>query len=175
MAKQSQPKSFLSLCVGSIGKPMIYFVYFLIFIVICFIAISIISHMQPSLGLVNDRLRGGGNKPNWVCSENVDRSDTGHYLDPITFNQESKETWDKIKHIVTLSGGSIVKEEENYLHATYTSKLFRFVDDLELRLDETNKVIHMRSSSRVGYSDLGVNRKRAESIISEFKLVKNND
>ena len=149
---------------------MIYLVYFLIFIVVCIIAISIISHIPPKQGLVGDRLRGGNNKPNWICSESVIQSDIDHYMNPINYKQESKEAWDSIKRVVVMLGGNIIREDGNYLHATYTSKLFRFVDDLELRLDETDKVIHMRSSSRVGYSDLGVNRKRVEKIISEFKL-----
>ena len=149
---------------------MSYFFYFLIFIVICIVAISIISRLQPPLGLIDGRLRGGGNKPNWVCSESINHGDESHYVDPINYNQESKDAWDSLKRIVSLTGGKIVKEEDGkYLHATYVSKLFRFVDDLELRLDETDKIIQLRSSSRVGYSDLGVNRKRAEKIIDEFK------
>ena len=148
---------------------MIYLVYFLIFIVVCVIAISIISHIPPQQGLVGDRLRGGNNKPNWICSENVIQSDIDHYMNPINYKQESKEAWDSIKRVVVMLGGNITREDGNYLHATYTSKLFRFVDDLELRLDETDKVIHLRSSSRVGYSDLGVNRKRVEEIIGKFK------
>ncbi len=151
---------------------MTYFIYFLIFIVVCIVAISIMSRIQPPLGLTGGRLGGGNNKPNWVCSESVNRGDTVHYVDPINYNQESKDAWDCVKRIVSLSGGKIVKEDDGkYLHATYVSQLFRFVDDLELRLDETNKVIQLRSSSRVGYSDLGVNRKRVENIVEEFKQV----
>jgi uncharacterized protein (DUF1499 family) len=57
-------------------------------------------------------------------------------------------------------GGSIQAENENYLAATFSSTIFGFVDDLELRIDPVQKVIHIRSASRVGYSDAGVNRKR---------------
>ena len=46
--------------------------------------------------------------------------------------------------------------------------MFRFVDDLECRLDAENRVIHVRSASRVGYSDLGVNRKRVERLRARF-------
>jgi len=151
---------------------MTYFFYFLIFIVICIVAISIMSRIQPHLGLTGGRLKGGNNKPNWVCSESVNRGDASHYVNPINYNQESKDAWDSVKRIIFLSGGKIVKEDDGkYLHATYVSQLLRFVDDLELRLDETNKVIQLRSSSRVGYSDLGVNRKRVEKIIGEFKQI----
>jgi uncharacterized protein (DUF1499 family) len=40
----------------------------------------------------------------------------------------------------------------------------RFVDDVEFLFDDTNKKIHVRSASRVGYSDMGVNRKRVEEL-----------
>lgn len=60
----------------------------------------------------------------------------------------------------------IVTEDGDYVHATCTSLVFRFVDDLELRLDRQQEVIHVRSASRVGYGDLGVNRRRVERLRS---------
>jgi uncharacterized protein (DUF1499 family) len=63
---------------------------------------------------------------------------------------------------------SIVKEEGDYLHAEARSFLFRFVDDVEFLLDADQQVIHVRSASRIGYSDLGVNRRRIERIRSAF-------
>jgi uncharacterized protein (DUF1499 family) len=62
----------------------------------------------------------------------------------------------------------IVTAEECYLHAEFTSALFRFVDDVEFLLDDGTKTIHVRSASRVGYSDLGVNRRRVEAIRYRF-------
>ena len=61
-----------------------------------------------------------------------------------------------------MPNAAIISQEDNYLHATFTSKLFRFVDDVELLLDGDK--VHVRSVSRVGYSDLGANRKRVEAI-----------
>jgi uncharacterized protein (DUF1499 family) len=63
---------------------------------------------------------------------------------------------------VTALGGSIEREEDGYLHATFRSRLFGFVDDLECRRD--GDVIQVRSASRTGWWDLGVNRRRVESI-----------
>ncbi|MDQ6965890.1 MAG: DUF1499 domain-containing protein, partial [Mariprofundaceae bacterium] len=54
--------------------------------------------------------------------------------------------------------------DDDYLHATFTSRLFRFVDDVELHRDAASGVVHIRSASRVGHSDFGVNRKRVEVI-----------
>ena len=62
----------------------------------------------------------------------------------------------------------IVTKTDNYLHAEATSQLLRFVDDLEIRVDEAERLIHIRSASRVGHSDLGVNRQRVESIRKLF-------
>jgi uncharacterized protein (DUF1499 family) len=62
----------------------------------------------------------------------------------------------------------IVKTEDTYIHAEFTSAIFRFVDDVEFYLDDTAKTIHMRSASRVGKSDFGVNRKRMEKVRAHF-------
>jgi uncharacterized protein (DUF1499 family) len=63
----------------------------------------------------------------------------------------------------------VITETENYIHATFTSRIFRFVDDVEFYFMRDAPVIHVRSASRVGYSDLGVNRKRVEKIRQAFK------
>lgn len=59
---------------------------------------------------------------------------------------------------------TIVTEAENYLYAEFKSKLLGFVDDVEFLIDDSAKVIHVRSASRLGQSDLGVNRNRVETI-----------
>ena len=59
-------------------------------------------------------------------------------------------------------GGTINAELENYIASTFSSSIFGFVDDFEIRIDSIKKVIHIRSASRVGYGDVGVNRKRTE-------------
>jgi uncharacterized protein (DUF1499 family) len=68
-------------------------------------------------------------------------------------------------------GGVIVLVENGYLAATFQSPLFRFVDDVELRLDRPSGVIHIRSASRVGRSDLGKNRERVEAIRRRFNEI----
>ena len=73
--------------------------------------------------------------------------------------------WKKLTKIITRQGGEVQQDDGSYLHATFTSPVFRYVDDVELRLDEDHGLIHIRSASRVGRSDFGVNRKRIERII----------
>ena len=65
-------------------------------------------------------------------------------------------------------GGNVQVESCDYLAATFTSAIFKFVDDLEIRIDSTQEVIHIRSASRVGYSDMGVNKKRTELLKKLF-------
>lgn len=65
-------------------------------------------------------------------------------------------------------GGNINDRQPTYLWATFTSRIFRFIDDVELRLEPEEKIIHIRSGARVGYADFGVNKKRVETIRKLF-------
>jgi uncharacterized protein (DUF1499 family) len=58
----------------------------------------------------------------------------------------------------------LIREDAAYLHFEFTSLLLRFVDDVEFLFDDDTKTVHFRSASRIGYSDLGVNRRRMEEI-----------
>ena len=63
-----------------------------------------------------------------------------------------------------LPGVRVVETEPDYFRAEFTSRILRFVDDLEFLLDPEAQVIHVRSASRTGYWDFGANRKRVEQI-----------
>ena len=63
---------------------------------------------------------------------------------------------------------TFVVEEDTYWHVEFRSRVFRFVDDVEFLFDPADRQIHVRSASRVGYSDLGVNRRRIEKICTLF-------
>lgn len=132
------------------------------------IALSLKSQQQPALGLRDGRLAICPSKPNCICSETVvvsDRSDVA----PIDIrSKNSVQAWRVLNLTVERLGGEIVKSEDDYLHAIFTSTVFRFVDDLEARLDAADGVIHLRSASRVGHSDFGVNRKRVERLKAEW-------
>ena len=75
-----------------------------------------------------------------------------------------------VKNSIEEMGGSIQAENDNYLAATFNSSIFRFVDDLEIRFDADRIMIHMRSASRVGYSDRGINKKRIERFKILYKM-----
>ncbi len=59
---------------------------------------------------------------------------------------------------------NIVSEQDNYLYAEFTSRLMGYVDDVEFLADATQNLVHVRSASRLGHSDMGVNRNRIEAI-----------
>lgn len=105
--------------------------------------------------------------PNCVCSE---VEDDDHFIKPFALEGDPGVAWQKLIELVQQQPRTkIVEQTDEYLRATSTTAIFRFVDDLEFRLDEGSSQIHVRSASRVGYSDLGVNRRRIEHLRSAFK------
>lgn len=79
--------------------------------------------------------------------------------------ENAQQVFSKLKQVIqSMKRTKIVKEESDYLHAEFTTAIMRFVDDVELYVDSTNQVVHVRSASRLGQKDFGVNRKRVEEI-----------
>ena len=100
--------------------------------------------------------------PNCVSSQDEDQ---GHGIEPFHYNRSLAEAKAVLKSLVlSLPRTILVKEDVAYLHVEFTSLLLRFVDDVEFAFDEDTKSVHFRSASRIGYSDLGVNRRRMENI-----------
>jgi len=116
----------------------------------------------PNLGVREGRLRPCPLSPNCVSSQSTDRE---HYVEPLSYSSPKPGAMAALKKIILQKKRTkIVNETGTYLHAEFTSALWRFVDDVEFSFDESAKLIHMRSASRVGHSDFGVNRKRVEDI-----------
>lgn len=130
--------------------------------VIAFIAMALQSHSEPeNLGLQRGQLRPCPATPNCVCSESHAQDSKQHAIKAVTLAERS---WQEMREAIVSAGGEIQQEDVVYLHATFTTPVFRYVDDVELRLDETGGLIHIRSASRVGRSDFGVNRKRVTQL-----------
>jgi uncharacterized protein (DUF1499 family) len=127
--------------------------------------VSCASQRRPKAGMADGRLKPCPDSPNCVCSE--DRGGRSS-IEPLAFVGSPADAWSRAKQALQDMGGKIQEEKDGYLWATFTSRIFRFVDDLEVRMDAANQVIHVRSASRVGYSDLGVNRKRVEALRVKF-------
>lgn len=118
----------------------------------------------PAGELIEGRLRPCPNRPNCATSDSSSDSSGKNIIAPIRFQNSPEDAWQEIQLILARLGGEICKSTTTYLWATFTSKFFSFVDDVELRMEPEGKLIHIRSGARVGYFDFNVNRKRVEKI-----------
>ena len=117
-----------------------------------------------SLGVHEGKLSGPKRTTNNVVSDGVEPSHTA-YVAPITFTGDGPAAMIKLVAVLqSLDRVTLVRSEPDYLHAEFRSKTMGYVDDFEARLDVAAQVIHVRSASRVGYGDHGVNRARVEMI-----------
>ena len=117
-------------------------------------------------GATSDRLSPCPKAPNCVSSLSEDKS---QQVEPLTYSATLDEAREKLISVInSMKRSEIVTAENNYLHATFKSFLFRFVDDVEFSFDDERKFIDVRSASRTGYSDFGVNRSRVEEIRRRF-------
>ncbi len=119
---------------------------------------------QGLLGVQKDgRLSPCPDMPNCVCS--MFPSDESHTITPLSFVGSPQSAKEKLKRQVSeMSRVTLAVEKEFYLRFEFVSLIWRFVDDVEFLIDKDAQKIHIRSASRVGYSDLGANRSRVESI-----------
>lgn len=101
--------------------------------------------------------------PNCVNSE-TDSADA-HYVKPIVLGQHGDADWENLRALaLEIKRSKLLAESEGYLHLQVSSFSRLFRDDLELRLLSERGLVHIRSASRIGYSDFGVNRKRVEAL-----------
>ncbi|HCF26345.1 MAG TPA: DUF1499 domain-containing protein [Cyanobacteria bacterium UBA11049] len=123
---------------------------------------------RPSnLGVRDGKLAPCPSTPNCVCSQS---EDAGHKIEPLTYKSTPQVAFSQLKQAIESQPRTkIITQTSNYLYAEFTSAIMKFVDDVEFYLDEDAKVIHVRSASRLGQSDLGVNRKRIETIRAKLQ------
>jgi len=126
------------------------------------------SGVPPAnLGTKDGRLAPCPASPNCVSSQGLDRE---HTIDPLSYTTSATQALvDLEKVVLGMKRTRVVERTGNYLRAEFTSAIWRFVDDVEFMIDDQAKLIHVRSASRMGYSDMGVNRKRVEAIRSAWK------
>ena len=156
---------------------LLYMLYTLVALVVAvFVAgqAGLLSGKEPpDLGVKDGKLKPPSRTENSVSSQ------AGLYPDhpmkayaeiaPIKFTVEARAAIDRIKRIVeTTEGARIVRAEPTYLYAQFQTRWLKFVDDVEFFADEGAKVVHVRSASRIGRRDFGVNRARIEAIRTRF-------
>lgn len=115
-----------------------------------------------SLGVNNGYLSACPASNNCVVSQNADPK---HAIDPIPYHIErdaARETLLKVLTVVPRT--EVIEQTDNYIHALSKSRIFKFIDDVEFYFPVNESVIQLRSASRLGDWDLGVNRRRVEQI-----------
>ncbi len=108
------------------------------------------------IGVVDGRLTACPDSPNCVTSY---ASDETHGIAPL------QATLEQVRGVLNgMERTNIVNQDGNYLYVEFTTALMGYVDDVEFLYDPAAGVTHVRSASRLGYSDLGANRKRIEAL-----------
>ncbi|RMH20262.1 MAG: DUF1499 domain-containing protein [Gammaproteobacteria bacterium] len=157
---------------------MVKTILVLLFILLLSILIALIWQAQKSQTLIQryqDIDPGGSgplpdctDRPNCVCSETA--TPASHAIEPVVIEHgPTDEAWLKFQQAVRALGGNVRFVSDHRMWATFRTPLLGFTDDLLARLDSASGMIHVRSSSRVGHSDLGQNRKRIEALRNQFQ------
>lgn len=123
-----------------------------------------------TIGIHAEKLAPCPNSPNCVSSF---ASDAIHQISPISAQfMPASQVMPELKTVILSQPRTkIITETEHYLYAEFSSAIMGYVDDVEFLLKPEENVIHVRSASRLGQSDLGVNRQRIEGIRKEFEQV----
>jgi uncharacterized protein (DUF1499 family) len=121
------------------------------------------NNLTPkNLGINNGKLSKMPNKPNAVSSQTEEKD---KLIEAIEFKENLAGSKERIiKAIETYGNAKIIKNENNYIYAVFTTGKMKYHYDVEFYFDESEKLIHVRSASRIGYSDMGVNRERYNKL-----------
>lgn len=128
------------------------------------------SNRRPNdLGIKSGRLANCPNRHNCVSSQTEDRD---HFIAPLNFGSNPAYAMERLKILVGgVDGATIINCNNYYIYAECKTSILGFIDDLEFYWSPIDKVCHVRSASRVGYSDLGKNRKRIEKIRQKLTTI----
>ena len=103
--------------------------------------------------------------PNCV-STLADATDSVHYMEAVSVSAPAADVLVAVQSAVSAAGGKVTQQSDDRLAAVFTSRVFRFKDDVTFFVDVESQMLHYRSASRTGHSDLGVNRKRMKSLLA---------
>ncbi len=121
------------------------------------------------LGVKDGRLARAKRTPNCVSSQ-ADRADQVHFIAPILFRGSALDAIAAARKAVeSMRRATVIRQEGNYLYAEFRSTLMGYVDDVEFTYDEKAGLLHVRSASRLGRRDYGVNRARVEALRTRIK------
>ena len=125
------------------------------------------SAPPTALGVHHGSLSPCPSSPNCVSST---APDAAHRIAPIALSGDAPQAWNRLRErVAALPRTTIVANHDGYLHALCRSRVFGFIDDLELLLNRSAGVIEVRSAARLGYYDFGVNRARVATLRAAFR------
>lgn len=116
-----------------------------------------------NIGVRDGRLTSCPESPNCVSSY---ESSEEHSIAALAANLTQIQ-----QILLAMDEANIVEQSSNYLYAEFTSSLMGYVDDVEFLYDAASNATQVRSASRIGYSDMGANRKRVEAIRSQLNIL----
>ena len=114
-----------------------------------------------------NRLSPCPNSPNCVSSQSTD---SARFIEPLRYTGNLADARQRLIALLENSKRArLIRVETDYIHAEFRSLIFNFVDDVEFYFSSEDRIIHVRSASRTGYYDFGVNRKRVEQLRGTFE------
>ena len=132
------------------------------FKILFYIIFMILSTSNQANSESEKKLPPCRDSPNCVSSQ---AEDAKHFIEPFKISGSPEEAWKALKKALDSQSRMVITHEtDDALHAEVTSLVFGFVDDINVILDTDTNLIHIRSASRTGHSDFGVNRKRIEAL-----------
>lgn len=161
----------------NIEHPLFMPVSIIAVVLFCFVLLLFFTRNFPPKKPANIGIQAGslalcGNKPNCVCS--VDNR-PNHMISPWNWAGSEANGIEKIEALVnSYPKTRVISKSGNYLHAEFRTLIFGYVDDVEFLVDVVAKKIHIRSASRLGYSDLGANLSRVETLSTLFAQIAEN-
>lgn len=123
------------------------------------------------LGVKDGKLKRPSPTPNSVSSQARLWPEAAAFIEPLVVpaGLEGPQAVDQLARVVAgMEGGRVVEQRSDYLRAEFTTRLLRYVDDVEFWVDPATRAVQVRSASRVGRRDFGVNRARVEAIRAAF-------
>ena len=119
-----------------------------------------------NIGMTEGKLAPCPDSPNCVSTQSEEK---GHAMKPLPYLQTREASREKILSILKdMKRTEIVNLTESYIHVECRTALLHFTDDVAFFLDDTTRVVHFRSASRVGYYDFGLNRRRMKRISEKY-------
>ena len=119
------------------------------------------------LGVKDGKLKPCPGPPNCVNSQAVDER---HAIQGFSYTGSPDSARTKLLNLLSNTKDvAIISVKDDYVYTEFSTRLLRYVDDVEFYINDQEKIIHVRSASRLGYSDLGANRKRIENLRALWK------